>query len=79
MKKLDLRSALAGVGAGVLLTLCVGAATRMPVGPVGRYQVTMSEARGLVIDTMTGQVWASQLSRNPRSDEDFFKPKAGTE
>jgi hypothetical protein len=79
MRKLDLKSALVGLGAGILLTLCVGAATRMPAGPVGRYQVTMSEARGLVIDTMTGQVWASLLSRNARSDEDFFKPKASGE
>ena len=76
MKKLDLKSALLGLGAGVVLMLCVGAATRTPTGPAGRYQVTRSEARGLIIDTMTGQVWASQLSRD---DGDFFKPKAGAE
>jgi hypothetical protein len=79
MNKLDLKSALLGLGAGVVLMLCVGAATRTPLSPVGRYQVTMSEARGLIIDTMTGQVWGTQLGRNPRNDEDFFKPKTGAD
>jgi hypothetical protein len=74
--KIDIKSALFGLGVGVLATLAM-AATSSP-GTIGRYQVAGTGNHGLVIDTATGQVWTGYF--NPaggKTDGDFFRPKIG--
>jgi hypothetical protein len=52
--KIDIKSALIGLGIGVLVT--VGIAAGSASGTVGRYQIAGTASHGLVIDTATGQV-----------------------
>ena len=60
MKKLDLRSALLGLAAGVVVMAALGAATGGgPVGPVGRYQVGGTASHGIIVDTQTGKAWTA--------------------
>lgn len=74
--KLDLKSALLGVGLGIVITLGV-AATTAP-GLVGRYQVGGTGNHGLVIDTVTGQVWSAYLpAHEGKTDAGFYTPKSG--
>ena len=78
MKKLDLKSALLGLGAGVVLMLCLGAATATNTsGPVGRFQMTGISNHAFVIDTVTGKVWQGYFSASSvtASDKDFRNPK----
>jgi hypothetical protein len=72
---LDLRSALFGLIAGVLLMFTLGA-TQNLIGPTERFQVAGTASHGLVIDTTTGQVWSSYLPQNGgKTDAGFFAPK----
>lgn len=74
--KLDIKSALIGLSAGVLITLGIGAAASP--GSVGRYQVAGTANQGLIVDTATGQVWRAYFhSNNGNTDGDFFSPKIG--
>ena len=74
--KIDTKSALIGLGVGVLITLGIAAASSP--GSVGRYQVSGTGNHGLVIDTATGQVWSGYfLSNQGKTDSDFFQPKIG--
>ncbi len=72
--KLEINSALIGLGIGVFVTLGLAAASSP--GPVGRYQIGGTSSHGLVVDTVTGQVWEKYLPQNEgHSDADFSKPK----
>jgi hypothetical protein len=73
--KIDIKSALIGLGIGVLVT--VGIAAGSASGTVGRYQIAGTASHGLVIDTATGQVWTTYLPQGGGgADPDFAKPKA---
>jgi hypothetical protein len=73
--KIDIKSALIGLLLGALVTFGIAASS----GSSGRYQVAGTSSYGLVLDTMTGQVWT--MFCNPgggRTDgEAFFLPKPG--
>lgn len=72
--KFDSKSALLGLGLGVLATLALGAGSSS--NQVGRYQINGTANQGMVIDTATGQVWAKYFPyAEGVSDADFFKPK----
>ena len=72
--KIDIKSALFGLGAGVLVTLGIAAASSP--GTIGRYQIAGTGNHGLVIDTVTGQVWSGFFaSFGGKTDGDFFQPK----
>ena len=74
--KIDIKSALVGLGIGVLVTLSVAAASWS--GPVGRYQVAGTGNHGLILDTETGQVWSGYFPSNEgKTDADFFRAKIG--
>jgi hypothetical protein len=74
--KIDIKSALIGLGVGVLVTLGIAAASSP--GSVGRYQVAGIGNHGLVIDTATGVVWSGYFpSMEGKTDADFFKSKIG--
>jgi hypothetical protein len=73
--KID-KTTLVAFLAGILVTLAVGAAS--PSVQVGRYQVGGTSQQGLVIDTVTGQVWQHfYLPNQGGTDPDFAKPKLG--
>lgn len=81
MKKLDLKSALVGVAAGVALTLCLGATTSTLSGSVGRFQMGATAGHAFVIDTATGKVWAGNFPAHMSisTDKDFRNPKLQAE
>ncbi len=73
-RTIDLKSALLGLGLGVIATLAIGAVS--PASHVGRFQVGGTGNQGLVIDTMTGQVWSYYFSSGGGSAHpNFFDPK----
>ena len=73
--KIDIKSALIGLGTGVLIMVGVGAASS---GSAGRYQIAGTANHGMVMDTVTGQVWSTFLSSSGgRTDGDFYQPKIG--
>jgi hypothetical protein len=81
--KIDIKSAVIGLAVGVLLALGV-AATTSSGSPAGRYQLVSNANNGglggsycMVIDTLTGKVWAAYAPASGKSDEDFFQPKNG--
>ena len=75
-KQLDTKSALIGLGVGVLVTLGIAAASSP--GTVGRYQIAGTANHGLIIDTATGQVWRGYFeSHAGHTDGEFFAPKIG--
>ena len=69
---IDLRSALVGLVAGVVLMFTLGAAVALP-HQVGRYQVTAGGNTGLLIDTVTGQIWSAVLSDGQFGTDAAFK------
>lgn len=72
--EIDLKSALIGLLAGIIGMLAIGASSSTPT--VGRYQVGGTASQGLVIDTVTGQVWTKFTSSGSgSSDNDFALPK----
>ena len=72
--KIDTKSILIGLLAGVAVTLVVGAA--LPINQVGHYQVAGAGNHAVIIDTVTGQVWQSYMPPMEGStDADFFKVK----
>jgi hypothetical protein len=75
-KKIDIKSALIGLSVGVVVMLGIAAASSP--GTVGRYQISGTGNHGLVIDTVTGQVWSGFFSSGGgKTDGDFFQPKNG--
>ncbi len=74
--KIEIKSAVIGLGIGVLVTLGIAAASSSD--RVGRYQIAGTGNHGLVIATATGQVWRGYFpSHEGGTDGDFFKPKLG--
>jgi hypothetical protein len=74
--QIDLKSALFGMGAALLIVLATGAATSSPT--VGRYQIAAAGTPSVfvVVDTATGKVWMGNGTANQlRSDSDFFDAK----
>ena len=72
--KIDIKSALLGLGFGVLATLAIAASSSSSA--VGRYQIAGTANHGLVLDTVTGQVWSAFFLPNEgKTDPDYFKPK----
>ena len=72
--QLELKSAVIGLLAGIVGTLAIGASSSTPT--VGRYQVAGTASQGLVVDTVTGQVWTQFTpSGSGSSDNDFALPK----
>jgi hypothetical protein len=76
--QIDIKSALVGLVFGVVVVLCVAAAS--PSGAVGRYQIAASHEQGMVLDTVTGKVWSYFfVPGSGRTDKSFFEPKASQE
>jgi hypothetical protein len=74
--KIDIKSAVFGLGVGILVMLGVAAASSRDTN--GRYQVAGTGNHGLVVDTATGQVWSAYFSSTGgNTDGDFFKAKIG--
>ena len=72
--KIDIKSALFGLALGVVATFAVAAST--PSGTVGRYQIAGTANHGLVLDTVTGQVWSAFFLPNQgTTDPGYFQPK----
>ena len=66
-----------GLAIGAAIVTGIGAASSPAGGVVGRYQIVGAGNHGMVLDTVTGQVWTTFLNPNGgRSDPDFFQPKA---
>ena len=82
--KIDIKSALVGLGAGVLVALVVAAASSSGVS-LGRYQITSngqngpgSEGNGsecFVLDTVSGKVWEASIPPNCSTTKGFFEQK----
>jgi len=77
--KIDIKSALIGLGAGVLVALVVAAASSSG-SSVGRYQITSNEVNSygsecFIIDTTTGKVWKALIQAPGKTDDGFFQPK----
>lgn len=73
--KIDFKSALLGLVLGVMATAAIGAATISPA-QVGRYQISGTGNQGLVLDTVTGQVWSAYFSSHGGlGQKGFFEPK----
>lgn len=74
--KIDIQSALVGLVTGILAMAVMGAVT-IPK-QTGRYQIAGTGNHGLVLDTITGQVWSHYFPSNGGSTgADFFQPKFG--
>ena len=74
MKKLDLKSALLGLIAGVVIMVALGAAPS--IGPVGRYQVAGTASHAIIVDTQTGKAWTAFFQQHGgNTDADFKAPK----
>jgi len=74
--KIDIKSAVLGLGIGVIVMLGIAAASSRDAN--GRYQIAGVGNHGLIIDTATGQVWSGYfLSNEGKTDADFFQPKIG--
>jgi hypothetical protein len=72
--KIDIKSALLGLALGIAATVAVAATTSS--GSVGRYQIAGTANHGLVLDTITGQVWSAFFLPNEgKTDPDYFQPK----
>lgn len=77
MKKLDSRSLVLGLTAGILGTLSLGAVSSNTTGSVGRFRLETMESHAFVIDTVSGQVWRGYFpsGMGGKTNSDFEKPK----
>jgi hypothetical protein len=72
--EIDSKSTLIGLGAGVLGTLLVGAASSTPTP--GRYETAGAGNHAVIVDTMTGEAWSAYMSSTEgKTDADFYKKK----
>ncbi len=69
MNSLNFKSMALGIVLGAILVIGIAAATQTITG--GRYQLLASEGYLFKIDTSTGQVWKTLVSR---TDAEFLKP-----
>ena len=79
--RIDIKSSMLGLGAGVLVALVV-AAVSSSGDSLGRYQLVATGQSGggsecFIIDTMNGKVWRASVAPNCRTDADFFQRKNG--
>jgi len=79
--RIDIKSAVIGLVAGVLAAVGV-AATTGTGNSVGRYQLYSNPNNGgpggsysSLVDSVTGKVWSWYAQPTGRSDDDFFSPK----
>ncbi len=73
-QQIDTKSALIGLCVGITAMLALGASSPT-TRPVGRYQIGGTATHGLVIDTVTGQVWTQYLQPDGTRDSSFYGPK----
>ena len=74
-KNIEIKSVLIGVFIGIVAMLAMGASSSQ-TSAVDRYRLGAAGSHGLVIDTVTGQVWTKYFPQNGgRADSDFAKPK----
>ena len=72
--KIDLKSTVIGLLAGILGVLALGAGS--PSSQTGRYRVEGTTPYFLLVDTQTGQVWCGNFQTGLKAtDADFFLPK----
>jgi hypothetical protein len=77
---IDVKSALTG-GFVVALFMClVGAVYYVPPEDFGRFQIETNDSHAFIIDSATGQVWASRFYISPSAisighDPNFYAPK----
>ena len=72
--KIDIKSAMIGLGIGVLAML--GVAATSSSGSNGRYQIIGIGNHGVIIDTDTGQTWQASLPDGvTRTDAEFSQAK----
>ena len=72
---IDLRSALVGLVAGVLLMFMLGAGGNNGIDGNPRYQVEGTHSHAVILNTATGQAWTAYLSANTTTDPDFKAAK----
>jgi len=74
--KIDMKSTLIGLLAGIVVTMAVGAGYQ--TNQTGRYQISVGNGHGLIIDTATGQVWQGYLGSElfGKTDANFFDVKS---
>jgi hypothetical protein len=68
--KIDVKSALLGLVLGVIATAATGAVSSPT--QIGRYQVAGAGNHAIVLDTVTGQLWANDVTS--RYDNGFSQP-----
>ncbi|HAV61365.1 MAG TPA: hypothetical protein DCY13_03265 [Verrucomicrobiales bacterium] len=74
----DIKSGLLCFCLGVGVVLAIGAVSP-PHKALGRFEIGGTGAHGMVIDTMTGQVWSKYFSPIGGSiDDGFTSPKVPT-
>ena len=74
---IDIKSAMLGLVAGVLVAVAIGAGT--PSSETGRYQVSAgADACAVIVDTRTGRAWAFQPNNTAqwRTDANFWNEKS---
>ena len=81
MKQFDVKSALLGLAAGVLLVLTLGAQSLAPASQIGRFKMATMDNNAFVIDTATGRVWRGyyHAGSGGNTDGEFLKAKTGAE
>src|SRR5688500_20389156 len=71
---IDLRSAMIGLIAGVVLMFTLGASIGSNVGTGAQYQVAGTATHAVILNTQTGQAWTALLS-SQSMDAGFREPK----
>ena len=74
MKKLDSKSALVGLVAGVLITFTLGADAAGDKPQIGRFAVAGAGDYAIILDTATGRAW-TEHTINIRQAKAFREPK----
>ena len=73
---IDLRSALIGLFAGVVLMFTIGASIGSGIAPTQRYQVAGTHSHAVIVNTETGQAWNAHLPEHGGGPSGaFLKPK----
>jgi len=69
---IDLRTALVGLVAGVILMFTLGAAGNNGIDGNPRYQVAGTHSHAVIVNTATGQAWSAYMNPNGGvTDADF--------
>ena len=76
--QIDIKSALFGLGVGILVAFVIGAASP-PSPETGRYQIAGTANQGLVLDTVSGEVWSAHFpsTHSVPNNTAFSRPKNG--